>query len=53
MLEDIRACAALGAHGVASGCLTVEGDVNVARTTVLVEEARKAGQELQGDVGLQ
>ncbi|KAI8465368.1 MAG: copper homeostasis protein CutC [Monoraphidium minutum] len=43
MLEDVRACAALGADGVVSGCLTAKGDVDEPGTRLLLAEARRLG----------
>lgn len=40
MLEDIRLAKALGADGVVIGCLTADGDIDVARTTALLAAAR-------------
>lgn len=44
MLEDIRAAAAAGAHGVVAGCLTAEGDVHTQQTAALLAEARRLGE---------
>ena len=40
MLEDVRLAKALGADGVVIGCLTAEGDIDLARTRRLIELAR-------------
>jgi copper homeostasis protein len=40
MAEDIRSAKALGADGVVLGCLTARGDIDVARTQALLEQAR-------------
>lgn len=39
MLADIVACGQLGAHGVALGCLKVDGQVDEAKSGVLVQAA--------------
>lgn len=43
MLEDIRACAALGVDGVVSGCLSADGGVDAEKTRALLAEAKAAG----------
>ncbi len=40
MRADVQSCRAAGAHGVVIGCLTADGQVDVARTRELVELAR-------------
>ncbi len=40
MREDIRLAKTLGADGVVIGCLTAAGDIDLARTRELIEEAR-------------
>lgn len=40
MLHDIELCKRLGVHGVVFGCLTKEGDIDVALMRRLVEAAR-------------
>lgn len=43
MLEDIRACAQLGADGVVSGCLSPDGTVDAPHTARLLAETQAAG----------
>jgi len=43
MLEDIRRCAAAGAHGVVAGCLTDDGAVDTLKTARLLGEAARVG----------
>jgi hypothetical protein len=43
MLEDIQACAALGADGVVAGCLAADGAVDAAATRQLLHAATGAG----------
>ena len=40
MLEDVKALKELGVAGVVIGCLTAEGEIDVARTKALVDAAR-------------
>jgi copper homeostasis protein CutC len=41
MLADIEACKANGADGVVLGCLTPDGQVDVASTATLVQAAKQ------------